>query len=445
LLVNLIYIQKMKYNVKFSPEVRKDKAGNRIINNVPIFADLRFGGGRMFYFTGYRIDIDNFDTDTQQAKKNTTGREGSRPVQYNIINKRLTAIRATLDLHFANIDTTTKDEVKTLLNKVCSKSEKKAGQPDDLSFFGMFDKYINEKVSAASKKKIRSVLNHWRRYAEKRKYQITFDFVTVKILRDFEKYLRSESMRPKGAGKQLIKSPKGDNTIHSLMKGTRAFWNYAKEELKREGIEIKYPFAEGYSIPAETYGNPIYITTDERNLLFKAVLPTERLSRARDVFIFQCLIGARVGDMVKLKKYNIQNGVLSYIPRKTKEGKPVTVNVPLHAMAIEILNRYDIPDGSLLPFISDQRYNDYIKELFEVVGLTRIVTRLHPRTKEEEQVRLCDIASSHMARRAFVGNLYGKVDNGIISSMSGHVPGSKAFTRYYDVSSDLQVEAINKL
>ena len=44
-----------------------------------------------------------------------------------------------------------------------------------------------------------------------------------------------------------------------------------------------------------------------------------------------------------------------------------------------------------------------------------------------------------------MGNLYGKVDNGIISSMSGHVAGSKAFTRYYDVSKELQQDAINLL
>jgi len=422
----------MKYNVKFSPEVRKDKTGNTIINNVPIFADIRFGGGRMFYFTGYRIDVTDFDTVTQQAKKNTTGREGSRAVQYNIINKRLKAIRATLELHFADIDTTTKDEIKAMLNKVCAKNEKKIDQHDDFTFFGLFQNYINNKVNLPSKKNTQSVLNHWRQYAEKRKFNLSFDFITVEILRDFEKYLG-------------MKQNRGVNTVHRLMKGTRAFWNYARKELKREGIEIGYPFGEGYSLPPEIYGKPIYITTEERNLLLNSTLPTEKLERVRDLFIFQCLIGARIGDMVKLKKSNVRNGVLTYIPRKTKEGKPVPVNIPLHPMAIEILSRYEMPDGSLLPFISDQRYNDYIKELFEVTGLTRIVTRLNPRTKEEEQVRLCDIASSHMARKAFVGNLYGKVDNGIISSMSGHVPGSKAFTRYYDVSSDLQKDAISKL
>jgi len=243
----------------------------------------------------------------------------------------------------------------------------------------------------------------------------------------------------------MVKASKGANTIHRFMKTTRAFWNYARKELKRKDIIIGYPFNDGYKLPGEVYGKPIYICIEERNKLFYAELKTERLKHVRDIFVFQCFIGARVADLNKLTKSNIQDGILSYIPRKTKDGKPVTVNIPLHSMAIEILSRYELPNHSILPFISNQRYNEYIRELFEEAKLTRIVTRLNPRTKEEEHVRLCDIASSHMARRAFVGNLYGKVDNGIISSMSGHAPGSKAFTRYYNVSNDLQKDAINKL
>jgi integrase len=259
--------------------------------------------------------------------------------------------------------------------------------------------------------------------------------------------MKEEGTKPKAnesGGIDQVSSPKGKNTITAFLKITRAFWNFARKDLRQQNIEIGYPFGvDGYQIAGESYGQPIYITKEERNRLFTAELPSERLQKVRDIFVFQCLIAARVGDLCKLTKANIQNNVLSYIPRKTKDGKPVTVTVPLHNNAIEILSRYDIPDGRLLPFITDQRYNIYLKELFREVGINRIVTRLNPTTSEPEQVKICDIVSSHMARRAFVGNLYGKVDSGIISSMTGHIQGSKAFTRYYDVSPELQKEAIN--
>jgi len=435
----------MKHSVKISPERRKDKAGNLIENNVPIFADIRFSGARMFYFTGYRMDADKFDTESQQAKKNSIGKEGSRDVQSNIINNRFKAIRAALELHFQKVNISTKDQVKALLDEVCKKAVTPEPETDNTGFFGMFHHYHNVcNLSIGRKKRINVAINHWQRFEALRGLKITFQSITVDLLRDFENYLRNESTKPKG--KVFVLSPVGKNTAHSILSLTRTFWNFARKELKRQGTELHYPFgAEGYQAPGETYGEPIYITANERNILFYAELTSEHLQRVRDIFVFQCLIGARVGDLCKLTKKNIQNNAITYIPRKTKEGKPVAVSVPLHPMALEILSRYNLPDGRLMPFISDQRYNINLKNLFRELKINRIVTRLNPTTGEPEQVPICDIVSSHMARRAFVGNLYGKVDNGIIGSMSGHVAGSKAFTRYYDVSKELQQDAISKL
>jgi integrase len=434
----------MKYSVKISTEQRKDKQGNLIVNNVPIFADIRFAGTRMFYFTGYRIDTDKFDK--QQARKNSVGKEGGQPVKYGEMNERFETIKSTLQLHFKSVDKATKDQIKLLLDKAILKAV--ANDPQaDAEFYGMFDKYHDVcNLSQGRKGKIKTVIQHLQRYEAKRGLKITFESVTVDLLRDFENYLRNESTTPKAGSKTVVYKPISVTTAHNLLSLFRAFWNFARKELKRQGIELHQPFgSEGYQVPTEIYGQPVYITAAERNILFSANIESERLQRVRDIFVFQCLIGARVGDLCNMTKANIQNNTITYIPRKTKEGKPVAVSVPLHPMALEILSRYDLPDGKLLPFITDQRYNDYLKELFKEVKINRIVTRLNPTTKEPEQVKICDIVSSHMARRAFVGNLYGKVDNGIIGSMSGHVAGSRAFTRYYDVSKELQQQAINQL
>jgi hypothetical protein len=446
----------MKHNEVFFLEKRKDKDGQPITVNVPLSVRITFGGQRLFYFTGYRMDSVNFDEVIQQAVKNTSGMEGSRPVQYNHINRRIKAMRATLELHFQNVTATTKADVIALLDEVCKKGADKTEpeQIEDLSFFTMFESYINNSVlSVGRKKHIRTTINHWRKFEAYKGIGIDFDCISLTMLNDFERYLIHDSTKPIGKGKTVeVHSPKGLNTVVNIMKITRTFWRYARNVLKAKGIQLNYPF-EDYKIKSEKYGEPIYITSDERNILFCASFHSERLQRVRDMFVFQSLIGARVGDMCKLTNANIiylldvttgqKVKAITYIPRKTKDGEPVAVEVPLNSMAIEILSRYNLPDGRLLPYITDQRYNEYIKELFEVVGLVRPVTRLNPTTREPEIVRLCDIASSHMARRAFVGNLYGKVDNGIISSMSGHIEGSKAFTRYYKVSKELKIAAIN--
>jgi len=437
----------MKHNVKFQLEKRKDKNGLIITNNVPLFADIRYAGTRLFYFTGYRINENCFNDAEQKAVKNTTAFEGKRKVSYSDVNRRTKLIGASLTNLFDNIqDAPDKGTIVQTLDSVCKKGiqvedDKEA---ESLEFLQMFDNYINNaRLSTGRKNHAISTLNHWKRFAEKQNVILTFESITAETLRLFEKFLLFEKKTVKKSTEDNAEeiAIRGVNTLHSIFALTRAFWNYAIKELKAKGIILQYPF-DSYQIPAEVYGTPIYLTLNERNMLFDTVIENEKLAKVRDIFVLQCLIGCRVGDLCQFTKSNITDNVLSYIPRKTKEGKPVTVTVPLGAKAIELLSRYDMPDGRLMPFITDQRYNEYLKELFELVKLTRMVTRQHPTTREQENVRLCDIASSHMARRSFVGGLFGKVDSAIIASMSGHVSNSKAFSRYYDVSKELQQEAI---
>ena len=100
----------------------------------------------------------------------------------------------------------------------------------------------------------------------------------------------------------------------------------------------------------------------------------------------------------------------------------------------------------MLPCISDQNYNYAIKEVFTAAGLTRSVTILNPTTREEEKRPLNEIASSHLARRCFIGNLYKRVqDPNLIGKLSGHVEGSKAFARYRDIDEEMKRELVTYL
>lgn len=70
-----------------------------------------------------------------------------------------------------------------------------------------------------------------------------------------------------------------------------------------------------------------------------------------------------------------------------------------------LLNKYKGVDksGKIFPFISSQKYNDAIKVIFKVCGITRAVSVLNTLTGEEEKRPINEVASSHMARRTFVG------------------------------------------
>jgi len=59
---------------------------------------------------------------------------------------------------------------------------------------------------------------------------------------------------------------------------------------------------------------------------------------------------------------------------------------------------------------------------------------------------LCEVATSHMARRTFVGNLYQQVqDPNLIGKMSGHVEGSAAFARYRRIEDETLRRVIKRI
>ena len=133
------------------------------------------------------------------------------------------------------------------------------------------------------------------------------------------------------------------------------------------------------------------------------------------------MYSCRVGDLLKLTQSSVIDGAEENIPRKTKDGRPSTVLMPLNDIALGIVDRYAAsPGDNLLPFISEQKYNVAIKRIFKAAGLKRLVTVINPTTREEEKRVLYEIASSHLARRTFVGNLYKQVkDPNLVGALSG--------------------------
>ena len=298
------------------------------------------------------------------------------------------------------------------------------------------------------------------------KTDISLDDVTADIVRDFINYLKEEHTfyrieEDKDGHRYVIylnenfkkaiqtvpesrlPEERGQNTINHFLTRFRTFYLWAIDQ----GFTINNPFHK-FGIPASVYGTPYYITVEERNQLFDYDFSFRpQLEKQRDIFVFQCVIGCRVSDLHSLTKSSVINGAIEYIPRKTKEGHPVTVRVPLNAVARKILDKYkDIPGEQLLPCISDQKYNEAIKEIFTIAGLTRPVTILNPTTREEEKRPLNEVASSHLARRCFIGNLYKQVkDPNLIGKLSGHSEGSRAFARYRDIDEDMRKELVTML
>ena len=340
------------------------------------------------------------------------------------------------------------------------------------TFYELTDDYIKRRGLAESHARVYYVLQRAvSRYEgftratdkDRKKWMWDINKITREDIEDFSDFLRNESTLAEKYPTlfaKLYKSypnnvkpghskveARGGNTIIKMRTRLKSLFLWFYEE----GFTTNRPF-DGVKIGTAKVGTPYYITIEERNKIADtdlaavwetmtkderkpARMPLKTLIEQRDIFVFQCFIGCRVGDLLKMTDSCINNGILVYTPHKTKdEGfESFQARVPLHPKALELIEKYRGVDskGRLFPFITAQRYNDAIKVIFTMAGITRKVEVRNPKTGENEYKPINEIASSHLARRTFVGNAYFKVsDPNLIGKMSGHVEGSKAFKRY---------------
>ena len=354
--------------------------------------------------------------------------------------------------------------------------------PTEESFFDVMRKYLStHKLSVARQKNFKVIMRSLCRFELFKKkeghrgFKMSFANLSVDILHQIEDFLGNEKdaflkypdiyeeipystkvavktpkrKRPPRLdenGNEIpkgIPKPRGQNSVADMMLRFRSFIIWANDN----GYTSNNPFKH-FTIGEIVYGTPIYITNRERNRLLETDLSDNKeLETQRDIFVFQCLIGCRVSDLYKMTYKSIIDGAIEYIPRKTKEDRAITVRVPLNDTAKRLIAKYqDYERGSLFPFNTEQDYNRKIKEAFKRAGLDRMVTVLDQQTREEIQKPLYEVASSHMARRSFIGNIYKKVkDPNLVGALSGHKEGSKVFARYRTIDDDMKKELIGML
>lgn len=329
----------------------------------------------------------------------------------------------------------------------------------------LFDIFLDKhKLSEVRKKNFRVIKRVLQRYElflqikkRNKKFFLDVDTMTSDDLVDMKEFFRTEYQYADEKSehykhyKKLFSlvpesrepSPRGENTLVDYFNKIRTFFRWCYDF----GYTTNRPF-DKFKVGSAVYGTPIYINLDERNKLYAYDFSdNSRLERQRDIFVFQTLIGCRVGDLYRLTKANIVDGAVEYIPDKTIESNPKTLSVPLNSIAQEIVKKYkDIPGDKLFPFVAEQQYNEDIKNILKTAGIDRMVTVLNPLTRKEEQHPIYDVASSHMARRTFIGNLYKKVkDPNLVGALSGHKEGSKAFARYRDIDDEIKKDLVSLL
>lgn len=226
------------------------------------------------------------------------------------------------------------------------------------------------------------------------------------------------------------------NTIGGYIDDIKLFCSNAHK--KDYDVSNDYKLSEFYSPTNKT--QDIYLKEEEINAIFNVHLKHDYLDNSRDWFIIGLRTGFRISDFLRLTQKDLVDGFIEKQTKKT--GFPVII--PLHDQVKAILNKRN---GLFPRKISDQRFNEYIKIIAEEAGLTQYIegakiteVKIIKSGKEEKIHRKqfkkypkYELVTSHICRRSFATNLYGKIDTLTIMKITGHQT-EKQFLDYIKIT-----------
>jgi integrase len=271
--------------------------------------------------------------------------------------------------------------------------------------------------------------NKLKLYEQKIGKRIKISEIDLKFHKDFIEFLR----------KELIL---GENTIGGKIDNLKAFLREA--ELSRINVNPIFKSKSFYSPSLAT--KDIYFDLDEINRIKNYPFELDSyLDNARDWLMIGLWTGLRISDLKSITKKDLKNGYIDN--RNFKTDIPVTI--PIHPHVGEIINKRN---GELPRKISDQNFNDYIKEVSQIVGFNEKVSgskmcllldkdnnplldkkgkKIH--RKKQGIYFKYELVTSHICRRSFATNLYGKIDTLTIMKITGHKT-EKQFLSYIKIT-----------
>ena len=265
----------------------------------------------------------------------------------------------------------------------------------------------------------------------------------VKMLMDYRQFIADEylyvdkypKLYQKEGRKRFPTKRISNNSVVHEMKGLRAFLN----ELENTDEIFKSPFRK---ISRERFKSMMRLKNDEpfflRKQELKLVIETEvpqELQTAKDVFILNCCIGARISDFFSftMDKVSVSpEGIpyIHYIPHKTMKEMETMVEIktPLVRIAYDIVMRTQFKFDQQDRNYSVTVYNRELRKLLKFCRLDRPVAKFNEDKGENEYFPLYEVASSRLARKTHV-DIMNKVQiNAYVAGL--HAEGSDAVFRY---------------
>ena len=422
----------IKRNIIFTLESRK-KDGVLIVENVPIRMRVNFASKRIEFTTGYRIDAEKWDTDKQRVRNGCTNKLKQSASE---INASLLGYYTEVQEIFKKFEVEeimpTPEQIKKAFNALHKPIEEvKPRKSTPNAFYKVFDEFVRDcgrqnDWTDSTYEKFAAVKNHLMNFRD----GLTFNFFDEKGLNDYVTYLRDvKEMRNSTIGKQL-----------SFLKWFLR-WTYKKGVHQNNAYDSYKPKLKS------TQKKIIFLTWNELNRLREFKIPSNKqaLERVRDVFLFQCFTGLRYSDVFNLRRSDIKGDHIEVTTVKTSDSLIIELNK--HSKAI--LDKYKdvaFEDDKVLPVITNQKMNDYLKELAELAGIDEPVRQTYYRGNEriDEVTPKYALLGTHAGRRTFICNALALgIPPQVVMKWTGH-SDYKAMKPYIDIADDIKANAMSK-
>lgn len=295
---------------------------------------------------------------------NTLGKAIGSSANSHKINRQLDLIRSNLTVHYntqmATVGYCTPTKLKNLILGVEEKEH------TILSYFEKHNEQYKLNVGVTTTWTTYTKYELTRKRLEEffqKKYSLKDmllrEFTTL-ILQEFYLFLRTEHNS-------------GNNNAMKNMQRLRAIFKYVLTTGYNDFID---PYL-GFKMSFEKHSRE-YLEKDEIDIIYKKKFKSKSLERVRDIFVFSCYTGLSYGDIVDLKEENIRIAFdknLWIMGERNKTG--VKFNVRLLDIAKEIIDKYASKrkkGDPLLPCITNQKMNEYLKEIAELCNINKTIT-----------------------------------------------------------------------
>jgi len=328
--------------------------GQKANGNMPIMGRITVNGIAAQFAAKVEIKPDYWNV--------KAGKAIGRSVEVHEVNNVLDSIKGTMTKIYRNLQeresNVTPERIKNIFFGTEVKGQMllelfKKHNEDIHKLLGISKSIVCYEKYELTRKRLTDFLREEYRVSDISLKEINYEFIT-----DFEAYLRGVCRC-------------GANTTAKFLQRFKSIVLIARNN----GWIYHDPFAN-YKIRFQKADRG-YLTQEELEAILKKEFSVKRLEQVRDIFIFSCFCGLAYVDVKNLKESNIRtsfDGNLWIMGKREKTG--VSFNIPLLEVPKMIVEKYKgtLPNSHVLPVLSNQKMNAYLKEIADVCGVDKNLT-----------------------------------------------------------------------